>query len=112
LNFDKRFLIRQILLNPPLIFFQISELKAELEELKKKERGLCELLEKTEEELQTIKAEVFQLFVSFCLDLFSLVPMTALQVFIPFIRISNQFHQLLLLFRTPAGSPTSKTPKT
>lgn len=35
----------------------------ELDELKKKERGLCDLLEKTEEELQTIKAEVFQLFV-------------------------------------------------
>jgi chromosome segregation ATPase len=48
----------------PFYFHQITELRIELDELRTKERGLCELLEKTEEELKTIKSEVFQLFVS------------------------------------------------
>lgn len=33
--------------------------------MKTKEKGLCDLLNKTEQELKTIKSEVFQLFVSF-----------------------------------------------
>jgi len=32
--------------------------------MREKEKGLSELLEKTEEELKMIKSEVFQLFVS------------------------------------------------
>jgi len=36
-----------------------------MDELRNKEKGLCDLLEKTEAELQAIKREVFQLFVSF-----------------------------------------------
>lgn len=50
--------------NHNVYIYQITELRVELDELRAKERGLCELLEKTEEELKTIKSEVFQLFVS------------------------------------------------
>lgn len=46
-----------------LKFSQINELRNELAELKSKERGLCDLLEKTEEELKSIKSSVFELFV-------------------------------------------------
>lgn len=49
------------------MFFQITELRNELEELRSKEKGLCDLLAKTEGELKTIKSEVFQLFVSFAM---------------------------------------------
>ncbi|KAG5676690.1 hypothetical protein PVAND_006506 [Polypedilum vanderplanki] len=41
---------------------QMNDARAEINELKVKERGLIELLEKTEDELKMIKAEVFQLF--------------------------------------------------
>lgn len=41
------------------------ELRVELNELRAKEKGLCDLLDKTEEELKIIKTEVFQLFVSY-----------------------------------------------
>ncbi|XP_070499007.1 putative leucine-rich repeat-containing protein DDB_G0290503 isoform X4 [Chironomus tepperi] len=41
---------------------RLNDLKAGSEELREKEKGLSELLEKTEEELKMIKSEVFQLF--------------------------------------------------
>jgi F0F1-type ATP synthase membrane subunit b/b' len=44
---------------------QIQELKHEMDPMRKREKELSELLEKTEEELKSIKAEVSQILVSY-----------------------------------------------
>jgi hypothetical protein len=63
--------------------------------MREKEKGLAELLEKTEEELKMIKSEVFQLFVSH-----SMATIQSLN--------NYNSNRILLNFRIPAQYQTSR----